>query len=162
MRGWRVPWSVRELYRYAFVASNRGDEMSIQLLLSRLEGVRNTGADRWIARCPAHDDKSPSLSLAVGDNGTPLLNCFAGCDPLSVLESVGITWADLLGEGLPHTQSQKKRVLSCCDALRILSLESNVLLFAASDLLAGRSSGLLLDRVQLSCDRINQVMRAAL
>jgi hypothetical protein len=46
--------------------------------------------------------------------------------------------------------------------LRILSLESNVLLFAASDLLAGRSSGLLLDRVQLSCDRINQVMRAAL
>ena len=32
------------------------------------------------ARCPAHDDRSPSLSLKVGDGGKLLLKCFAGCE----------------------------------------------------------------------------------
>ena len=32
-------------------------------LISQLESVRSTGGDRWIARCPAHEDKSPSLAI---------------------------------------------------------------------------------------------------
>ena len=32
-----------------------------------------------IAGCPAHDDKSPSLSIANGTNGRLLLKCHAGC-----------------------------------------------------------------------------------
>ena len=40
---------------------------------------------RWLgtyglARCPAHDDRSPSLSIAEGHDGRLLLYCFAGCD----------------------------------------------------------------------------------
>src|SRR5215510_4363534 len=34
---------------------------------------------RWVARCPAHDDQSPSLSIGTGQNGRVLLNCFTGC-----------------------------------------------------------------------------------
>jgi hypothetical protein len=32
-----------------------------------------------LACCPSHDDHTPSLSIAYGDDGRPLLHCFAGC-----------------------------------------------------------------------------------
>ena len=32
------------------------------------------------ARCPAHDDREPSLSIRDGVDGEPVFNCFAGCD----------------------------------------------------------------------------------
>ncbi len=32
------------------------------------------------ARCPAHDDHEPSLSILNGVDGEPVFNCFAGCD----------------------------------------------------------------------------------
>jgi putative DNA primase/helicase len=47
-------------------------------VLSRLEGVRRSG-DGWVARCPCHDDREPSLSIGEGDDGRLLLKCFAGC-----------------------------------------------------------------------------------
>lgn len=39
---------------------------------------RRSGAG-WIARCPAHDDRNPSLSIAEGKDGRLLLKCFRGC-----------------------------------------------------------------------------------
>ena len=33
-----------------------------------------------IARCPAHDDREPSLSIRDGVDAEPVFNCFAGCD----------------------------------------------------------------------------------
>ena len=39
----------------------------------------------WLCRCPAHDDRSPSLSLRDGEDGRILMRCFAGCDPRDVL-----------------------------------------------------------------------------
>jgi len=45
----------------------RKNENKADILLARLDGVKRTGPDRWIARCPAHDDKRPSLAdLAAG------------------------------------------------------------------------------------------------
>ena len=67
----------------------------LEPLLSRLVGVKRVSDHRWIARCPAHDDRSPSLSLAVRD-GTPLIHCFAGCAATDVLAAVGITWKEIL------------------------------------------------------------------
>ena len=46
--------------------------------LDRLEGVRKSGTG-YKARCPAHDDKNPSLSIVEGDDGKVLVTCFAGC-----------------------------------------------------------------------------------
>jgi putative DNA primase/helicase len=40
-----------------------------------------------LCRCPAHDDRSPSLSIRVGDYGL-LYHCFAGCDVGDVLRAV--------------------------------------------------------------------------
>lgn len=40
-------------------------------------GGKRSGSG-WMALCPAHDDRNPSLSLSNGDNG-PLWFCHAGC-----------------------------------------------------------------------------------
>jgi hypothetical protein len=40
-----------------------------------------------MCRCPAHDDRRPSLSIRVGDYGL-LYHCFAGCDATDVLRAV--------------------------------------------------------------------------
>lgn len=48
----------------------------------------------FIARCPVHADRTPSLSLQDGADGRLLVHCFSGCDPLNVLaelRSLGLT-----------------------------------------------------------------------
>jgi hypothetical protein len=64
-------------------------------LLTKLQRVRQNGAGRWTACCPAHDDRSPSLSIREQPDGTLLMHCFAGCPAAAVLDSVGLTLADL-------------------------------------------------------------------
>ncbi len=49
-----------------------------QVLELQLEEVRRSG-DGYVALCPCHEDKRPSLSIGTGDDGRLLLKCFAGC-----------------------------------------------------------------------------------
>jgi len=69
-------------------------------LLSRLDGVRPNGKDSYIAKCPAHADKSPSLAIKFGQGGRTLLHCFAGCEVGDIVDSVGLTMDDLFDEPL--------------------------------------------------------------
>jgi hypothetical protein len=52
--------------------------MNAAALLSRLPGFTKTTGG-WQARCPAHDDKAPSLGSSEGKDGRILLKCHAGC-----------------------------------------------------------------------------------
>jgi len=54
-----------------------GEGLSVEAVLSHLRGVKRC-ARGWVARCPAHDDREPSLSVA-DEGGKVLLHCFAGC-----------------------------------------------------------------------------------
>jgi putative DNA primase/helicase len=47
-------------------------------------GGRKAGAG-WVARCPTHDDREPSLSISASDDGKVLVRCHAGCDQLQVI-----------------------------------------------------------------------------
>lgn len=49
----------------------------------------------WCCRCPAHDDRKPSLSIDAGDDGRALVNCHAGCNVDAVCGSIGLRPADL-------------------------------------------------------------------
>ena len=66
----------------------------IEKLLSMLPEARETGTG-WASLCPAHDDQNPSLSIAEAEDGTVLLNCFAGCAPEDILAAIGLGMADL-------------------------------------------------------------------
>lgn len=57
--------------------------MNAERMAKSLGGHRS-GAG-WLARCPAHDDQSPSLSIKDGELGRLLLFCFAGCETLHVI-----------------------------------------------------------------------------
>lgn len=49
----------------------------------------------WIALCPAHEDRSPSLSVRDID-GNVAVKCFAGCTTTEITAAVGLTVGDLL------------------------------------------------------------------
>jgi putative DNA primase/helicase len=55
--------------------------------LARALGGRKAGSG-WVARCPAHDDRTPSLSLADGHDGCLLVKCWAGCSAHDVLSAL--------------------------------------------------------------------------
>lgn len=70
--------------------------IAAESFLARLDAVRQRGAGRWVARCPAHDDRTPSLSVAEAASGTVLIKCFAGCATVDVLAAIGLTFRDVL------------------------------------------------------------------
>jgi putative DNA primase/helicase len=76
--------------------------MSLNDVLSRLRGVRRSGSG-WQAYCPAHNDRTPSLSVREGENGKVLLHCFggAGCSYRQIIEALG---------GTPRTPISSLRV----------------------------------------------------
>jgi len=48
-------------------------------------------AGGWVDHCPAHDDREPSLSVRVADDGRLLLYCHAGCRFADILTAAGIS-----------------------------------------------------------------------
>ena len=66
----------------------------IAQLLDRLDRVQGKNG-KFMARCPAHDDRGPSLSIGEGDKGSVLIHCFAGCSAEAVMNSVGLELSDL-------------------------------------------------------------------
>ena len=68
--------------------------MSIDLILSKLDKVKG-GSGKWTSCCPAHEDKSPSMSIKELPDGKVLLYCFAGCSVQSIVASIGLRMRDL-------------------------------------------------------------------
>jgi hypothetical protein len=69
--------------------------MPIDTVLSLVDHVRTNGHDRYMARCRAHDDRGPSLSIRSTSDGTVLVRCFAGCDAASIVAALGLELRDL-------------------------------------------------------------------
>lgn len=51
-------------------------------------GGKRSGLAEWSAKCPAHDDRDPSLSIADGNNGHPVVYCHAGCEQTLVIAAL--------------------------------------------------------------------------
>ncbi len=71
----------------------------IDNVFEALEHVGSTPkkvASGWIAKCPAHDDQTPSLSIGVGDGGRALVHCHAGCSISEVIAACGLEKRDLM------------------------------------------------------------------
>ena len=113
----------------------------IDVLLSRLEKVKDKGAGRWSARCPAHDDKSPSLVVRELSDGRILLHCFTGCSVDAVVSAIGLELSDLFPEdsrSIGHANPEH-RPFPAADILRALSLEATVVSCAARTMLDGKT-----------------------
>lgn len=109
------------------------------VLLSRLDGVRVTGAGRWIARCPAHEDRSPSLAIREMDDGRVLLHDFAGCETEAILAAIGLEFAALF-PARSTTQQRSPLVsrVAAMDALAAIDHEAHVVAIIGADFLQHR------------------------
>ena len=131
----------------------------IENLLERVDGIRATGPDRWRALCPAHDDKSPSLSIRERDDGALLLKCWAGCRTADVLKSIDLSFDDLW----PHRPKDARArprdaTLPARDALEIVYREATIAALILSDFARDKSiDEESLDRCLLARDRISAV-----
>jgi hypothetical protein len=82
----------------------------IDRVLPRLEGVRpGGGGHSWTARCPAHGDKKPSLSVRIGDDERVLLHCHAGCPIDEVVSRLGLELSDLFAPGNHRPRGEHQR-----------------------------------------------------
>lgn len=71
------------------------DSACLEKIISRLDKVKSAGANKWIACCPAHLDKTPSLSISETSDGVLLVKCWAGCSANDIVQSIGLQLRDL-------------------------------------------------------------------
>lgn len=137
----------------------------VDTLLSHLENVRQTGPSSWSTRCPAHADRTNSLSIADKD-GVTLIHCFAGCTVHEVVEAVGIPITDLF----PPRQSSGKPQRSPFPALpvlRAIAFEAMVVAAAGTAMLSGEPMTaadrdrliLAVSRIQSGLSSVNPIIR---
>ncbi len=107
--------------------------MSVDSILPRLDGVRENGPGKWIAKCPAHEDRSPSLAIRA-DGDRILVHCFAGCSAIEVMGAIGLGLKDLYSAPLAP-QERRSRAIghNLRDVDAALSHEALVLLMALGD-----------------------------
>ncbi len=137
-----------------------GAKMTVDLLISHLEKVRPTGRGSWIASCPAHADKSPSLTIRETDDGKVLLHCFAGCSVAEVLASVDLDF-DALFPPRQHHGRPERRPFPAADVLRALAAEALFVASCGVSMLSGRFTSADRERLILAVSRIQSGVAAA-
>jgi hypothetical protein len=137
--------------------------MSAADLISRLDRCKQTSATSWLARCPAHEDRSPSLTITEAQDGRVLIHCFAGCDPESVLSAAGLDFNALFPDPplTNHYEPHRLR-FNARDVLRAVSKELTVCCLFLGDVAGGKEvSDEDRTRFKLACERIEEARQYA-
>lgn len=139
----------------------------VENLLQRLEKVKGRNGS-WTARCPAHQDKGPSLAVREADDGRILVHCFAGCETANVLGAVGLDMTDLFPpdekrKDYPVTgKPSMKPAFYASDLMRIIAFEALVVQIVAYDMSQGKKiSESDRERMKVAYERIEEAMRYA-
>jgi hypothetical protein len=131
----------------------------IEKLTSRLDGVKRTGPGRFVAICPDHDDKNPSLTVAEKE-GRVLLHCFAGCEPADVLAAVGLTFSDLYPERPAYNKGNRTAAFNPYDVLKCLTREAGIVTLAAAQVSTGHPLTTAdAERVRLAHERLRDAAK---
>lgn len=111
-------------------------------ILDRLQRVKATGTNTWIASCPTgahtHGDRSRGLSVRAGDDKV-LIYCHAGCDAVEVVEALGLALADLYDRPAEHRREPTHNRIPARDLLEIIGVEVTVVALVAADFLAHKT-----------------------
>lgn len=130
--------------------------------VTRLEKVRQTGPGRWLACCPAHEDRTPSLSVREGDGGAILVHCFGGCEPAAIVEALGLRLADLFPDRGGHHRPAGRSRIPATDVLAAVAFEIEVAAIGVGAILRGEhvpSSDV--ERLRLAHARLTAAAREA-
>lgn len=141
---------------------------NMEHILSRLQKVRGRNGS-YSACCPAHEDRSPSLTIRETPDGTILLHCFSGCSVNAIAEAVGVELTDLFppeSEDYKAFDARNRKPVRpkfyASELLRAISFEATVVAVAAHNLAAGKAlSKTDLDRLTLAKQRITEALEAS-
>lgn len=138
--------------------------MTADMLLVKLDGVKRTGQDRWLARCPAHGDKRASLSIREAESGAVLVHCFAGCSVSEIVGAVDLELSDLFPprhDDPARGGKPERRPFPAADILRAVSFETMIVSLAAAQLAKGKPLlGEDLKRLNLAASRLHAAAEA--
>jgi len=136
--------------------------MPADTILAKLDKVRRVGDGRWVALCPGHEDKNPSLSIRELDDGRILLHDFAGCAVESILAAVGLEFDALFPERpIEHARGMRRPFIPQ-DVFEIARREIAVVAVAAADMHKGRTiSEADYERIFTAAERLDDIARAA-
>lgn len=135
----------------------------INKLLDRLRKVQSRGNGQYMACCPAHQDRTPSLSIKDTGDGRILVNCLAGCDTETVLSSIGLDFNDISPQTpiAHHLKPVRPRVYAS-DALKALEFEARIVQLAAYEMSKGKKLDETdNDRLKLAIERIGTALEIA-
>lgn len=112
---------------------------AIDNVLAQLTKVRQRQPGQWSARCPAHEDRGPSLSVRETPAGSVLLFCFAGCGVDAVVAAMGLDMTDLFPPRQVSGNEPKRtpRLLTAGQALELLDREAHLVAVTAANVLHG-------------------------
>ena len=66
----------------------------LEKVLSAIGDYKRSGKG-YKARCPAHQDRNPSLSIGEAEDGTVLVRCHSGCNAAAIVTALGLELRDL-------------------------------------------------------------------
>jgi hypothetical protein len=137
--------------------------VNAEKILAHCEKARATGRGTWIACCPAHEDKNPSMTVRELDDGMVLVHCFAGCSAEAIISACGLEFDDLFPDKLERdfTPAQKRR-FPAADVLLMVERELDVVQIVADEITRGRCKPEDAERIRLARDRIREARRLAL
>jgi len=122
-------------------------------LLSRLKKVKKTGNDSFIACCPAHDDKSPSMTIREVENGKLLIHCFAECSIENIIGSIGLDFDDIMPDKVDDEIRRSRKIpFSPSDVLACVKADAKYLYLVFCDIDKGNA---------LTPDNLEYAKRAA-
>jgi DNA primase len=137
--------------------------MNVEDFLSRLHRVKPTGRGTWLACCPAHDDRNPSLSIRETDDGRILLKCFPGCSADEIVGAVGLELHDLFPEKPIEYAEPLRRPFPAGDVLEAVADETLYVALVAANVAHGMElSDADRERLMIAHERIMEARRLSL
>jgi hypothetical protein len=131
----------------------------IEAVLGRLDGVAKLGKGHK-AQCPAHGDKTPSLSVKEGDDGRVLIHCFAGCLIEDITAAMGLSMSDLFSANESGRPSHRIPGFNVRALKEAAEFERQILFIVSADKKSGKSiSQSDLERTKVALNRIAMARR---
>lgn len=117
--------------------------MSISVILNALQKVKRTGQGRYVALCPVHDDRKPSMAITETAEGGVLIHCFAcGANGADVCGALGIDPSELFPPRLDNDYKnvRKKPSLLFTDRqlLECIEFETLIVALCAKEIVQGK------------------------
>jgi len=126
----------------------------IDSLLSQLHNVKHTEHAQYIAICPSHNDKNPSLAIRETDDRKILLKCFAGCSAHEIVCAIGLSLNDLFPKDSTYSKPTKNP-FPAASVLRCIQTEAFIVVTSACNVANGmKLSNEDLQRLVIAASRI--------